>query len=416
MRSEIIRRQQNDTRNNLTKVGFLFFFLLPLPFVKLTASISGAALLGVLICLFGVFAHKYYLDKYILTVSIFFIFGELLALLICEDVSRTVTFSIQKLIVVLVIFPTIMYFLNSDEKLKQGITGYKVGCLVSACFSLLAYMLGISIPFVATKFSTGRLTVAGMGPNVIARMFCIGAFIAFYQAQVSVGKQKIKNYVEYIVFTLAIMATVSTSGYALLLLGSIILYLKYNEGVHRKGILKIIVVFVCVIALLVFLYNRVPFVRSQVEKFVVREELNRVMDEESEGFSLHGRLEGLGSYSSDAIKHSITGVGYGCSSFLYGRTIHFPILASLIETGIFGLVSCICLYFFPILVSIRIWNNKKYAVFGIISLVMTLGDMVQPNPNYVFSWFGIFLSISAYRIMTKEQHGEIDNENSVYSQ
>lgn len=394
-----IRKMKTEKADRLKLLPSLFYITLPMPFLRLNGSVPVAAIIGLVICIICILKRRFFVDNYMVFVLFFFAIGEALALTNGINTSKTITYTLQKFIIVLTIYPTIMITLKDPRSIRLGVSYFKYGCLFVIIISLIAYVFRVNISFVATKYATGRLIIAGMGPNVIARLFCIGALIALYQAQVTKGREHIINYIEFVICSLGILATISVSGFLLLFVGSIFIYLKFNEGVHKFGILKVIFILVLFCLLLVLLYHNVPFVQTQVQKLLLRAETNRMLDNINEGFSLHGRLSGLENYAQNAIRYCIAGVGYGNSSFLAGKTIHFPILAALVETGLFGLISCAYMYGFAFFASIKLLKNSSFAFYGILSITIILGDMVQPNPNYVFTWFAIFLSICAYRIM-----------------
>ena len=383
---------------NFSLSASLFFFLLPLPFIRITGFLSGTVVLALLISVIRIIRRTYRFDRYMCIVLIFFTMGEVLALMNCTDVLKTFSFSAQKMIVLLLIYPTMKYYLSDDYSLVKGITLYKDGCIVASVVALLSYILKIHIPFVSTKYATGRLIIAGLGPNVIARLFCVGAIIALYQAQISSGKRKALLYVEYTTIVLVILATVSTSGIGLLVLGSSLIYYRYNEGIRKIGFVKLVSVVSMLIIVLIIAYQRIPYIQIQIQKLIARERANQLLDTERSGYSLHSRTAGLQDYGTHVLEYWFAGVGYGLSSVLNEKTIHFPILASLVETGVFGLISCCYMYISPFSRSIQMWKSKKYTVYGIITITVILGDMVQPNPNYVFTWFAIFLSMCAYNV------------------
>lgn len=378
-------------------LGYLFFALLPLPFIKLGNSLTGAVFIGIALCIYYIAKRRYYIDNYMLIVTFLFVGGELLSLFRCTEFSRTISSSIQKLIIILVIYSLMRRLLRSSQSIFAAGSVYKYASLTLAVIALISIIFHINVPFVTTNYRTLRLVIAGHGPNVIARLFCIGAFFALYDAQVAAQiKEKARYYIQYIIFVLAVAATVSLFGILLLAIGTFLIYISFNRGVRKIGIIKLLIAIGIVVLAIVIAYYKIEYVHNIIDQFIIREEAIRLSDSQNGGFSLHGRTGGLRNYGANAIKYYVVGVGYSCSNNINGQTIHFPILASLLETGVLGLASCLILYGYPIKCACMIWGNKSFRIFGIVSLTIFLGDMVQPNPNYVFTWFGIFLSICAY--------------------
>lgn len=398
-----MRIHKQKRLRDLSFLGYLFFALLPLPFIKVNDTFTGASILGIVLCGVYVLHEQYYVNKYMMLVTLLFVCGELLSITICTDISKTLIYTIQKLIVVLVVYPLMRKMLKTPQSLLASISTYRFTCVAIAVVALFTYIVHANISFIGTKYSMQRLTITGLGPNVIARLFCVGAFIALYEAQIKKSfEEKFLSYMQYIVLVLAIAVTLSTSGIILLVLGTLLIYLSYNEGVRKIGIVKLLIVIAVVLIVFIAVYHKIEFVHSQVTKLIIRELSKISMDAESGGFSLHGRMEGLENYWSNAVQYLFIGVGYGCSSVINGVTIHFPILASLLETGILGFASCLLLYGHPLKSIYEIWNNKNIRIYGIISLVILIGDMVQPNPNYIFTWFAIFLACCAQNIPYKK--------------
>ena len=386
------------TKLSFGKVCVAYFFLLPLPYFGVNNTLTVATIFGVILCVFLALKKRYYCDRYMMMVFLLFIIGELLSLLICTNTSKSVSYTLQKAIVLFVVYSlTMSYVAGDSNRLDRCINSYKIGCLITALLSMAYYVFGVSVPFISTKFATGRLVVSGLGPNVVARLICVGAFICLYYAQIKKKKEKVLSYIEYGICSLTILSTISTSGMALLAIGSILIVLKYNEGVKKLGAVKIIAMIIGIIILAIIAYYTIPFVQNQVDKLLLRSNVNQMIDAGQGEYTFHGRLNGLENIWKYLQEFFIVGVGYGCSSVLSGTTIHFPIIASYIETGIFGFVSCLIMYGVPVVCALKIFKSKQLGIYGIISMVIFMGDMIQPNPNYVFTWFAIFLCCAAHR-------------------
>lgn len=381
-----------------------FFFLLAMPFIKYSLVLTGAALIGIPIAFYGLFiSQKYKIDNYLIWVVGFYLIGELLALFSTPDLGRTMRYSIEKLLVLLVLYPIMKNTITSNEKQTCIANVYKMGCLISALFVWISSIAHIRIGFISDAFQTHRLIFAGYGPNVSTRLFCIGSLIALYEAQKNSGKQMVLNYLEYILISFAAISTVSMSGLIIFAVGSVGTFLMFNRGVKRYGVIKIIIVTAFIVCVVVLAYHKVEIITQIINKFLYR--LNANQDDIS-----NGRLEVLSDFWSHFSNHWMVGIGYGCSYHLVGRTIHFPIIASLVEIGIFGFASVLIQYGYPIVNLIAYHNsNKKLDFFSFLSIMIIIGDMIQPNPNYLFTWFAIFLGMIRVNNAQNRKHSDAKN-------
>ena len=143
--------------------------------------------------------------------------------------------------------------------------------------------------------------------------------------------------------------------------------------------------------------------QKTVDGLILREQQNKLIDDENTGYSMHGRLSELSVIAENFFRYSLVGIGYGCSGYYTGVTIHFPLISAWVETGILGFASCCFLYGYPAWCAVKLLKRPDYAFFSIISLIMIAGDMVQPNPNYWFTWYAIFLPCIAYLCHSKEK-------------
>lgn len=381
-----IRIQSRKNNGKFPLYISAFYILLGIPFLNVSLVLTFAAVLGVFIALYSIITGKYRINRYMLIVGGLYFFGELLAIISnCPDIGRTLRYTVEKGLVLLVLYPIMSSSINTENKRYMACNLFKTGCLISALFVWIAYFTSIPISFISTAFRTQRLIFADYGPNVIARLFCIGSLIALYQAQIELGRKKLFHYAEYIVIGFATVSTISMAGIILFVSGSLVVFCMYNKGIKRFGVVKFIAILICIIICGVLAYFNVSAVRTNVDKYLYRANLNQ--DDIS-----NGRLEVLKGFDEHLLKYWLLGAGYACSNYVVGRTIHFPIIAAMIEIGIFGFISVLYQYGSVTMRDFRmLWLKKKFRFYSVLSLLIIIGDMVQPNPNYLFTWFAIFI-------------------------
>ena len=212
------------------------FFLLPFPFLQYE-GFTLPMLIAVLYCGFLVIQKRYPLDKYMLFSFCLFIIGEVLSLFQCPDLGKSISNSAQKILILFLLYPLMAASLKNKERIDKSLRLYRIACLIMAAMCLAKQLSIVSFPFIGTKFAAHRLTIGGLGPNVIARMFIIGAFSSLYEAQIHSGKKTAFHYIECIVITCGVMATISTSGILLFAVGTMWIFLSFNRGVRRIGLL-----------------------------------------------------------------------------------------------------------------------------------------------------------------------------------
>lgn len=364
-----------------------FYVLLGMPFLNITSVLTFAAILGTVIAFWGLITGKYRIDKYMLAVLGLYVVGEALALVNCPDKGRTLRYTVEKGLVLLALYPIMANTLKGPGKWLRACELYKDGCLISALFVWIAYFTGLRISFISTAFSANRLMFANFGPNVAARLFCIGALIAFYKAQIEEGRRKLRAYAEYAVIGFALATTISMSGILLLALGTVVIFGAYNKGVKRFGVVKYVAVILALCVAAVLAYRFIGAVSAQVDKLIFRARANQ-------SDISNGRLDFLDGFGSHVLRYWLFGVGYACSNYVVGMTIHFPIIAAIVEIGVFGFFSVLYQYGAVALRNVNgilFGGRERFPAF--LSLLILLGDMVQPNPNYLFTWFAIFLGM-----------------------
>ncbi len=383
-------RVTNKDKFRIGKV--LFFVSLGMPFIQLTSVLTGAAIISLLVVIYlYVVVKKVRTDIYISFVLILFVYGEVLALYNCPDLIKTFVFSGQKLMVLLLLYPAMKYYISDDIEQHEAFRLYCFGCMITGAFVLMSGIFHVSVPFVGYAYKTGRVVLSEFGPNVTARLFCIAAVYMLYRAQVTKKGEKLRCYLVWLMLSLCLGMTLSISGILLYAIGIVAVYLIFNKGIQKYGIIKLLIIIMFGAAFIYMAYLRIEVFRSLVERVIIRITMTNTNDDIS-----NGRFDGLNNFFELLPKHFLTGIGYGCSSVVSasGKTIHFPILAAIIETGIFGFISCVILYGVPAFRNIYILIQKRGKnIFCIISLLMILGDMIQPNPNYLFTFFAVFISM-----------------------
>ena len=374
-----------DKSDSLSWYYVVFFTLLGMPFLHINQVLTFAAVFAVILLIYEFCTGNYRIDRYAVVVLAFFTLGEAMALFKCPDLVRTLKSSVEKYFVILILYPLMLTTIDTEHKRTQACNCFKYGCLISAVFVWISYFTTIRIGFISSGFKTHRLILSGYGPNVVARLFCIGSLIALYQAQTSEKKRtRVIRYIEFIIIGFAVISTISMSGIILFLLGTIVIYCTYNNAFKRNGLLQVFLV-VCIAAIAgLYLYMNVDQIRTIADNYLFRVNVVNQND------VTNGRMEGLIAAYNEGSSYCLFGLGYGCSHYLAGKTIHFPLIAALPETGLFGFISVVCQYGTLLhrdLSNLR-YNSDFYAI---LSVLIMIGDMIQPNPNYLFTWFAIII-------------------------
>ncbi|MDN6162239.1 MAG: hypothetical protein L0I79_05650, partial [Atopostipes sp.] len=101
-------------------------------------------------------------------------------------------------------------------------------------------------------------------------------------------------------------------------------------------------------------------------------------------------------------------------NYLVGTVIHFPLLAALVEIGLIGFFGILIMYFYPIYMIFKRKRIVRWDVTSVLSVLIILGDMIQPNPNYRFTWFAILLPVVIFTSKEKYKYKRKENENNIY--
>lgn len=366
----------------------LFFLSLGLPSLQIIANITLTDILGLLVfAKFLLKRKKVYIRMYLLVTALLFYIGALLGLANSNDIIRSFT-GILHHSFIMILLPIILFqTTGSQEALKQVLSWYLYGAFISVGFVLIFIFFGYGFGIVDTVFLTGRVTLTTYGPNVVARLFCIAALITLDR----VFEQKRKSAMllelfKYFLFIFGLFTTVSSSGIGLTAVGSVMIFCYHLRANIRKRYFQIFVILSLFIIIGVALTNNYTF-NQQIDKLIFRELTLNSYDQGG----LHNRLAQLEGITELLIQYWFFGVGYACSSYETGITIHFPLIASFVETGIFGFISCLLLYAYPWICVLKKPHRKRFSMIGIVMLVIFVGDMIQPNPNYRFTWMALFM-------------------------
>jgi O-antigen ligase len=274
--------------------------------------------------------------------------------------------------------------------LEKVFNTFIYGALVSSGIIITYFITGYSFGIVEEIFLTNRITLTSYGPNVVSRLFCIAALITYSKIFKQSRLRSISiEILKFIIFTFCIITTVSTAGVVMTIIGALIIH--YKNIISKKTFITSITLLIIAILFALYIFDN-SFMQQQIDKFILRELIN------AEDYDFHGRLIPLDDLISYIIPNFIIGCGYACSNILVGRTIHFPFISALVETGILGLISILMLYAYPwICILKKQEKGKRLNVINAIMFVVFLGDMIQPNPNYRFTWMMIILPcISLY--------------------
>lgn len=380
------------------KIGFLgmiYFFSLPLIFFKGPFGILVSDFIGLIIIMNLFIKRKYLINRTMSIAFLLFLIGSTMGMFQSPDITRSIKGIAQQSLVIFMLYPIMKNYVKSELTLKTVLTYYKNGVLLVSVFIVLFFWFNIDIGIVDTAFARSRTIIGDTGPNVVARLISIGALISLYFTQHNKSrKNRFKYYIEFIIMTYGVFSTASVSGLLILGFGTIWILYRYNLKKDSRNIKRLILILALAVFIGIFSYNRYDFVRYEVDRAVQRASFTFSLEE---GYKLaspqNTRLSLLSGFTNDLAKHWLFGVGYSNSNYLAEKTIHFPLVAALVEVGIIGFIGVFLMYSYPIY---KVYTRKKmvrWDLTSILAFLIIAGDMIQPNPNYRFTWFAILLPL-----------------------
>lgn len=385
-------RGQDAASKELKLIEKIFFFLLPIAFLRGPFEVPYSDILGFGLFIVYLLKGKPVIRKSLLFSLLLFWLGATLALFRNQDLATSLKGMIHHTIIILILPVVIFGAIDSEEKILTALKCYIFGTLVDALLVVGYVIFNMDSRFVGSVFLTSRVTIV-YGPNVTARLFCIAALAALYFVLNSDrAKQRIFYLGAFLLFVFCVMTTVSVSGVFLLVVGSVVVLMRFTAGRYRKNIARVLMGIFCMMIIALILYVCIPSIHVQIDKMAFRILTNR-----EEGNLLHGRTDFFPLFFQNFHEYLIAGIGYSCSYYVYGKTIHFPFFAALVEVGIFGFASLMILYCYPIFCIFKRERYRRWDISAIIAMVILCGDMIQPNPNYRFSWFAIFCACLCFR-------------------
>lgn len=403
----------NNKEKRLDLLGRLYFFSLPLTFITLPGGLLFSDLIGIILVVKMMFKNKYRVGLPLLIAFYFFLMGSLLGMIRSPDDLRSVKSIIQQTLVILVLYPVMKNYLNDCSNLKKVLNVYKNGVLILAFFIISFYLSGNTFGITNTVFASSRIAIGGTGPNVIARVLVIGALITLYFSQVGFKyRSSVIWYLQFFVISFGILTTLSISGILLWVIGSIWLLYVYNSKKNIKNFSRLLVIGGAGLLVMIFLYMRVDFIQDEIE--MVLQRVNSAVGVNFHSIMNNTRLILLRDFLDYLGDYWILGVGYSNSNYLVGTVIHFPLLAALVEIGLIGFFGILIMYFYPIYMIFKRKRIVRWDVTSVLSVLIILGDMIQPNPNYRFTWFAILLPVVIFTSKEKYKYKRKENENNIY--
>lgn len=399
-----------DSKIDNVKLGFLgtlYFFTLPLIFLKIPSGILVSDIVGIIIIVNLFMKRRYYMNRILFFSFLFFLIGSIFAMFQNPDIIRSVKGLLQQALVIFMLYPIMKYYIKNTSYLNKVLNLYKNGALLITLLIILYHFFSIDFGIVDTAFARSRTVIGDTGPNVVARILVIGALISLYFSQIIRNENFISRYYfEFVALIYGVFSTASVSGVLLLGIGTLLVLYRYNLKKDYKNIKRILALSSLGVTMFLFLYNKLAFVQYEVARFRERFfSTFRFEDGLASSFSSNTRLTLLSSFMDNIDKYFIFGIGYNNSNYISYQTIHFPLVAALVEIGIIGFIGVLLMYSYPIYKVFTNCKISRWNISSILAILIILGDMIQPNPNYRFTWFAILLpliSIDKYRFRDKE--------------
>ena len=379
-------KMHNSKRKDLLFFIFLFSVSLPFSFVKIFNSIYWIDIFIIFLIFISVIKKNYHLKihTYLFFNSLLFILSALLSLSKCDNISSSLTQMLQHLIILLPLPVVMRLFLTCSDDIQKSMKFYIAASTILAFLIIISSIIKINIPIISTKFATERIIISNFGPNVIARLFLIAALFAFYFVVREKNSIRIAYFIVFLINSYGVVSTISIAGIILLTIGIVWIFVKYTRLPSLKSITRSVGSLLLLLIITSVLYNYHTNIKIIVDKIIYRELANR----QTEEYDFHGRVVVIDNLDTALFDNFLIGIGYGQSAKIAGQTIHFPLISSYFETGILGLVSMVGLYFYPVW---HIFKRKKIDILSIVAILIFCGDMIQPNPNYRFTWYALYL-------------------------
>lgn len=369
-------------------------------FLKIPVGILVSDLIGLLIIANLIINKRYKINKVIIIAFSFFLFGGFLGMFQSPDIVRSLKGIIQQALVIFMLYPVMKNYIKDDLSFNKVLIYYKNGVLFLSILIVLYYIFNIDIGVVSTAYARSRTIIGDTGPNVVARILVIGALITLYFTQIrSIEKNKYKLYIEFLIISFGVFSTASVSGVLLLTIGVVWVLYRYNLKRDTKNIKRLFLFFLLGILIIIFSYNQYDIVRVKIDNTLQRVNIAFFTYDDIKSNNRVLLLTGFTEYIG---RYWIFGIGYSNSNYLAEKTIHFPLIAAIVEVGIIGFMGVFIMYFYPIY---RIFKGRKTVQFDIatiLSVLIIIGDMIQPNPNYRSTWFAILLPLMLIKTYHKE--------------
>lgn len=376
-------------------LGGMYFFTLPLIFIKTPFEVQVSDLIGLVIVINLLIKQRFFMNR-IMSIGFFLFFiGAIFGMFQSPDIIRNVKGITQQALVIFMLYPVMSYYITNNYRLNSVLRLYKNGALLLAILIILYHFFNLDFGVVDTAFAKSRTIIGDTGPNVVARIFVIGSMISLYFSQTMMKRNTTwKYYVEFLLMVYGVFSTASVSGVILLEIGSLMVLYRYNFKKDYRNQKRVLIISSIGMIVFTYMYNKLAFVQYEVMRFSERfSSTFSINNSVSSSFSSNTRLALLDGFTNNIDKYLIFGIGYNNSNYIFHQTIHFPLVAAIIEIGIVGFLGVLVMYLYPMYRIIIRDKLTRWNITSILSVLIFLGDMIQPNPNYRFTWFAILLPI-----------------------